>query len=105
MSNPDYVVEAQHLIRTRPGFAAEIARQINGRPMGGGLTRRQMELLAYIRGYVGKHGYAPSFEEMKQAIGLASKSGIHRMIKALEERGYVTSLYNKARSIELRRVA
>lgn len=105
MSDPGYVIEAQHLIKTRPGLAAEVARQINGRPMGGGLTKRQRDLLTYIRSYVGQHGFSPSFEEMKEALGLASKSGVHRLVSALVERGYVKSMYARARSVELRRVA
>ena len=98
-------LEAQRIVREDPGLAAEIARQINGRPMGGGLTKRQRDLLLFIRGYVSKTGYPPSYDEMKDALGLASKSGVHRMVLALEERGYIDRIPDRARAIQLRRVA
>jgi SOS-response transcriptional repressor LexA len=98
-------VEAQQLIRTRPALAREVARQINGRPMGGGLTARQRELLLFIRRHISETGIAPSFDQMKDELHLASKSGVHRMILALEDRGYITRLPNRARAIELRRQA
>lgn len=67
-----------------------------------GLTRRQRELLTYIQRYMAsRDGIAPSFEEMTKAMGLASKSGIHRLIEALVDRGHLQRLPNKARSITL----
>jgi repressor LexA len=63
-----------------------------------GLTVKQAELLSFIR-YQQMHGKTPSFEEMRLAIGVASKSGIHRLVAALEERGYVQRLHGRARSI------
>lgn len=70
--------------------------------MRAGLTRKQQELLAYIKRYIFEHeGMSPSFEEMKDALGLASTSGIHRIVNALEERGFIRRLENKARSIAI----
>ena len=63
-----------------------------------GLTERQAELLSMLR-YREAGGITPSFEEMRQHIGFVSKSNVHRIIDALVERGYVTRLYGKARSI------
>lgn len=65
------------------------------------MTRRQKELFDYICGYWAERGYAPSYEEMALAMGIVSKSGIHRMVKALTERGFVNSLPGKARSVVL----
>lgn len=65
------------------------------------LTHKQRELLDYIGSYIATEGAAPSFEEMKDAVGLKSKSGVHRMIAALEERGFIQRLPNRARAIEI----
>jgi repressor LexA len=65
-----------------------------------GLTGKQAELLSYLRGQA-VAGLCPSFEEMKDATGLRSKSGVHRMIRALEERGHIRRLPNRARAIEV----
>lgn len=65
------------------------------------LTPRQKELLDYIRAYIDELGYSPSFDEMKAAVGLKSKSGIHRLLAALEERGFIRKLPHRARAIEL----
>lgn len=67
------------------------------------LTARQHQLLRYIHGYVTRHGVSPSFEEMRDSLNLKSKSGIHRLISALEERGYIRRLAHRARAIELLR--
>lgn len=66
-----------------------------------GLTGRMASLMACIEGYVEANGYGPSFDEMREAMGLRAKSGIHRMITALEERGYIQRLPHRARSIEV----
>lgn len=66
-----------------------------------GLTKSQKELLDFIRAYAAKNGYAPSYDEMKDALGLNSKSGIHRMVHALAERGHIALSANRARSIEI----
>ena len=70
-----------------------------------GLTRSQRELLIYIGKYIEDKGFPPSFDEMKDAMGLNSKSGIHRLICGLEERGAIHRLSNRARSIEILRPA
>jgi repressor LexA len=65
------------------------------------LTRKQYELLMYIHQRVRETGVPPSFDEMKDALDLRSKSGIHRLITALEERGFIRRLPNRARAIEV----
>ncbi len=65
------------------------------------LTPKQQELLLYIHSRVAGDGISPSFEEMKDAVGIRSKSGIHRMIKALEERGFLRRLRYRARALEI----
>ena len=67
------------------------------------LTPRQFELLRFVHSYVTRHGVSPSFEEMRDSLNLRSKSGIHRLISALEERGYIRRLAHRARAIELLR--
>ncbi|HEV2747280.1 MAG TPA: transcriptional repressor LexA [Allosphingosinicella sp.] len=68
------------------------------------LTRKQHELLVYINEELGKTGVSPSFEEMKEALDLKSKSGVHRLISALEERGFIRRLPNRARALEILRM-
>ena len=68
------------------------------------LTRKQYELLIYIDSYLKQHGYSPSFEEMKSALALKSKSGIHRLISALEERNYLGRRHHRARALEVLRI-
>src|SRR3954468_14937103 len=65
------------------------------------LTRKQHELLLYIDKHLSESGVSPSFEEMKEALDLKSKSGIHRLIMALEERGFIRRLANRARALEV----
>ena len=65
------------------------------------LTRKQHELLSYINDHLAKSGVSPSFEEMKDALELKSKSGVHRLISALEERGFIRRLANRARALEI----
>src|SRR5215212_63651 len=65
------------------------------------LTRKQHELLTYINERLGETGVSPSFEEMKDALELKSKSGVHRLISALEERGFIRRLANRARALEI----
>ena len=65
------------------------------------LTRKQQELLLYIDGKLHEGGVSPSFEEMKEALDLKSKSGVHRLISALEERGFIRRLPNRARALEV----
>jgi len=68
------------------------------------LTKKQKALLLLIDERVKADGVPPSYDEMKDALGLASKSGIHRLITALEERGFIRRLPNKARAIEVLKV-
>ena len=68
------------------------------------LTRKQHELLTYIHEKLGETGVSPSFEEMKDALELKSKSGVHRLISALEERGFLRRLPNRARALEIVRM-
>lgn len=65
------------------------------------LTRKQHELLLFIDQRLGETGVSPSFEEMKDALDLKSKSGVHRLISALEERGFIRRLPNRARALEV----
>jgi len=68
------------------------------------LTRKQHELLLFIHDRLKETGIPPSFDEMKEALDLASKSGIHRLITALEERGFIRRLPNRARALEVTRL-
>lgn len=65
------------------------------------LTSKQKELLLFINDRIRETGVSPSFDEMKEALDLASKSGIHRLITALEERGFIRRLANRARALEV----
>lgn len=67
------------------------------------LTGKQHQLLSYLIDYQADKDITPSFDEMRQAVGLASKSGVHRLVSALEERGYIRRLPNRARAIEILR--
>ncbi|HET6536634.1 MAG TPA: transcriptional repressor LexA [Sphingopyxis sp.] len=69
------------------------------------LTAKQHELLRFIQLRLDQSGISPSFEEMKDALGLKSKSGIHRLISALEERGFLRRLPNRARALEVLKLA
>ena len=68
------------------------------------LTRKQLELLVFINQRLKESGVPPSFDEMKDALDLKSKSGIHRLITALEERGFIRRLPNRARALEIIRL-
>lgn len=68
------------------------------------LTKKQRELLLFIHERMAGGDVAPSFEEMKEALGLKSKSGIHRLISALVERGYLERLPHRARALEVRKL-
>jgi repressor LexA len=67
------------------------------------LTRKQHELIRFIQARLEDTGVSPSFEEMKDALDLKSKSGVHRLISALEERGFIRRLPNRARALEVLR--
>ncbi|HYI64679.1 MAG TPA: transcriptional repressor LexA [Allosphingosinicella sp.] len=68
------------------------------------LTKKQHELLLYIDKRLSETGVSPSFEEMKEALDLKSKSGVHRLISALVERGFINRLKNRARALEVIRM-
>lgn len=68
------------------------------------LTRKQHELLSFIDAHLKSTGFSPSFEEMKEALQLRSKSGIHRLISALEERGFLRRRHHRARALEVVRL-
>jgi repressor LexA len=68
------------------------------------LTRKQHELLIFIDRHLKSTGFSPSFEEMKDALNLRSKSGIHRLISALEERGFLQRRHHRARALEVTRL-
>ena len=65
------------------------------------LTAKQHELIRFIQQRLEETGISPSFEEMKDALDLKSKSGVHRLISALEERGFIRRLPNRARALEI----
>jgi repressor LexA len=65
------------------------------------LTAKQRELLIFIDGRLNESGISPSFDEMREALDLKSKSGVHRLISALEERGFIRRLPNRARALEV----
>lgn len=68
------------------------------------LTRKQHDLLCFIHDRLAETGVSPSFEEMKEALDLKSKSGVHRLISALEERSFIRRLPNRARALEILRM-
>lgn len=65
------------------------------------MTKRQLELLQFIKIFIETNGYSPSYEEMKQAIGISSRSSVWRLVSELEAQGRVRHLHGKARTIEL----
>lgn len=65
------------------------------------MTAKQSEALTFITGYIHQHGIGPSFDEIKDALALKSKSGVHRIITALVERGHLVKLPNRARTLAL----
>lgn len=65
------------------------------------LTRKQKELFDFLKKYISENEISPSFEEMKEAVNLKSKSGIHRLITSLEQRGFIKRLKHKARAMEI----
>src|SRR5690606_28966821 len=83
-------------------FVSESLRGEQQRPAM--LTRKQLDLLRFIDERLRETGVPPSFDEMKDALDLKSKSGIHRLITALEERGFIRRLPNRARALEVLRL-
>lgn len=101
---------AKDFIQQHPSLAYEIARQIVEKtgyeillkPTKLSVTPRQKEVLDFIAMYCDEQGgISPSFDEIKDYVGLRSKSGVHRIVMALEERGLIRRLENRARSIIL----
>ena len=68
------------------------------------LTAKQRELLIFIDGRLKENGVSPSFDEMREALDLKSKSGVHRLISALQERGFIRRLPNRARALEILKI-
>ena len=68
------------------------------------LTPRQSDCWVFLAKYTEEHGYAPSFEEMANALNVVSKSNIHRLLEALEERGHIRRLRRRSRAIEILRL-
>src|ERR1700740_262207 len=92
------IVSVHDLFRTRGRHWRPSGPHQGEGPM---LTRKQAELLRFIHERLKEAGVPPSFDEMKDALDLRSKSGIHRLITALEERGFIRRLPNRARAIEV----
>ena len=65
------------------------------------LTKKQKELFDFLNGYISKSGISPSFDEIRKAINLKSKSGVHRLVINLEQRGFIRRLKHKARAMEI----
>jgi repressor LexA len=82
-------------------FGLALAEGLRGWETKAMLTRKQFELLRFVHERLKESGVPPSFDEMKDALDLRSKSGIHRLITALEERGFIRRLPNRARAIEV----
>lgn len=66
-----------------------------------GITKRQLDALSFITDFHAEHGFMPSYEEIKERLGLASKSGVHRIVHGLVERGALEMLPNRARALRL----
>jgi len=66
------------------------------------LTKRQKEIFDYLRGYISRHGYAPTFDEIATSFGFTSKGTVYKYIRALKEKGAIRHEWNRARSIEVR---
>ena len=67
----------------------------------GGLTAHQKRVFDYLQAYIAEHGYSPSYDDIKTRFDLASKSGVHRVMHELEERGFIRMLPNRSRSITI----
>jgi repressor LexA len=91
----------EHIVFVHDLFLAAGLCRAAGREVPAMLTRKQFELLRFVHERLKESGVPPSFDEMKDALDLRSKSGIHRLITALEERGFIRRLPNRARAIEV----
>lgn len=92
---------AAQIVRDHPAVARAVVRMMKKSEPRAGLTARMRELLEFIEAYHDQKQIMPSYDEMREAVGLASKAGVHRLITSLEERGHVRRIYHKARSLEL----
>ena len=102
----EHTLEAHHIVSMRPDLANEIARIVSAKNRNDipktrmSMTARQREIYDFIRSFSKENGgVAPSFDEMAAYAGLASKSGVYRVIAALEERGLIHRLPHRARAI------
>jgi hypothetical protein len=103
LGNPGFQSDVEATARTaRAIIAARAALKPNGTVGRYGLTFKQRQLLLFIDEYIGCHNVSPSFEEMKSALGLKSKSVTYNHVNALIERGYLEKLPNRARSIRIK---
>jgi repressor LexA len=86
-------------------IVARVLMAIEGQQVRAGLTHQQLATLDFIEKYQAEHRVAPSYDEIKDALGLASKSGVHRLVHGLKERGAIFMLDGRTRSMALRRAA
>lgn len=86
------------MAHTCPHCGSDLAKP---EPVVGGKTRRQRDALVFIQGYIAENDYSPSFEEIMSAIGLRSKSGVHRIVYALHDRGLIQYAPGRKRGIAL----
>jgi SOS-response transcriptional repressor LexA len=96
--------KAAELIRDDPAFAAEVSRQWRS-TSAVGLTAKQREVWEFLVAYTDEQGIAPSFDEIREHVGLVSKSGVHRLLKGLEERGFISRQKGLARAMQIHRRA
>lgn len=94
--------DAERFLNENPALAMAVAKLINRRIAARGMTMRQRDLLHYISQYSSENGFCPSYTEMMEALGIASKGGIHRLVVALEKRGFISREAGCARSISIR---
>jgi DNA-binding MarR family transcriptional regulator len=92
---------ARRFIASNPE-AAEIVHQLISSRRKLGLTERQIEVLDFIRTRISRNGMAPTFQEISDHLGIASKSSVHRLITALEERGHIERIPGRVRAIKLK---
>lgn len=93
--------KAREFVATHPE-AAEIVHQLISDRRKLGLTERQIEVLDFIRASISRNGMAPTFQEISDHLGIASKSSVHRLITALEERGHIERIPGRVRAIRLK---
>lgn len=94
-----------HNASTQEELVARVLMALDTRQSRAGLTTQQAAALDFIERYQAEHNCGPSFDEIKDALGLASKSGVHRLVHALIERGALNALPSRWRSVSIRRAA